>query len=255
MRLAIFSDIHGNPIALEAVLNDIQAQGGVDGYWVLGDLAAIGYDPATVLEMVDALSNAVFVRGNTDRYILTNERPSPFPEDVLQNPSLMQAFVEVGNTFAWTQGYLAATGWLDWLAALPLEQRTKLPDGTRLLGVHARPGDDDGYGMHPNMSDADFRAALDGCQADLVVVGHTHWVMDRQVDGVRVTNVGSVGNPKAPDLRASYVMLEADATGYQIEFRRVDYDRQAVIDAVRQIRHPSGAYIIKFMQGQIRDKG
>ena len=45
MRLALFSDIHGNPIALDAVLADIAAEGGVNAYWVLGDLAAIGYDP------------------------------------------------------------------------------------------------------------------------------------------------------------------------------------------------------------------
>jgi len=45
MRLAMFSDIHGNPIAFNAVLEDIAARGGVDGYCVLGDLVAIGYDP------------------------------------------------------------------------------------------------------------------------------------------------------------------------------------------------------------------
>ena len=44
MRMAILSDIHGNPLALDAVLTDIQEQGGVDGYWVLGDLVALGYD-------------------------------------------------------------------------------------------------------------------------------------------------------------------------------------------------------------------
>jgi predicted phosphodiesterase len=38
MRIALFSDVHGNSIALDAVLQDIQAQGGVDAYWVLGDL-------------------------------------------------------------------------------------------------------------------------------------------------------------------------------------------------------------------------
>ena len=254
MRLAIFSDIHGNPIALDAVLNDIQAQGGVDNYLVLGDMAAIGYDPATVLDMLADLPNALFVRGNTDRYLLTNERPSPTQEDIQNHPEMMPLFISVGNSFAWTQGYLAATGWLDWLAALPLEQRLVLQDGTRLLGVHASPGNDDGYGLHPSLSDIEFQATLSGCEADLVVVGHTHWVMDRRVDGVRVVNVGSVGNPKAPDLRASYVMLESNSTGHQIEFRRVDYNRQAVIDAVHKVKHPAGTYIIKFMQAQIHDE-
>ena len=44
MHLPLISDMHGNPLALDAVLADIAAQGGVDETWVLGDLAALGYD-------------------------------------------------------------------------------------------------------------------------------------------------------------------------------------------------------------------
>lgn len=50
MRLAILSDTHGNPLALDAVLADIQIRGEADRYWVLGDFAALGYDPVTPLE-------------------------------------------------------------------------------------------------------------------------------------------------------------------------------------------------------------
>ena len=49
MLYLILSDMHGNPLALDAVLADIAAQGGVDETWVLGDLAALGYDPVGVL--------------------------------------------------------------------------------------------------------------------------------------------------------------------------------------------------------------
>ena len=156
MRLALFSDIHGNPIALDAVLEDIRAQGGVDGYWVLGDLAAIGFDPVAALERLVALPNVRFVRGNTDRYVVTGERPGPTLEEVRADPHLVPQVVEVAQSFAWTQGYVAATGWLDWLAGLALEQRLTLLDGTRLLGVHAAPGADDGRGVQPQLSDAEL---------------------------------------------------------------------------------------------------
>jgi predicted phosphodiesterase len=75
MRLAILSDIHGNPIALNAVLADIQIQGEIDAYWILGDFSAIGYDPVTPLQQVVKLPNVRFVRGNTDRYVVTGEIP------------------------------------------------------------------------------------------------------------------------------------------------------------------------------------
>ena len=89
MRIALLSDIHGNPIALDAVLVDVQAQGGVSGYWILGDLAAIGYDPVGVLERLKALPNACFVRGNTDRYVVTGERPNPTFSAVESDLSLL----------------------------------------------------------------------------------------------------------------------------------------------------------------------
>src|SRR5260370_28343520 len=88
MRLAILSDIHGNPLALDAVLADIQSQGEVDAYWVLGDFAALGYDPKTPLEKVTALSHGSFTRGNTDRYAVTQDHPVP-PPKVAGDPSLL----------------------------------------------------------------------------------------------------------------------------------------------------------------------
>ena len=79
MRIALLSDIHGNPLALDAVLADIEAQGGVDTYWLLGDFSSLGYDPVGVLERVTKLPNAFFLRGNHDRYTVTGERPGPEP--------------------------------------------------------------------------------------------------------------------------------------------------------------------------------
>ena len=254
MRIALLSDIHGNSIALDAVLADIQVQGGADTYWVLGDLVAIGPDPLGVLERLARLSNVCYARGNTDRYVVTGERPPPTLDDVVANPGLLPLLLEVSEGFAWTQGAITAAGWLPWLADLPGEQRLLLPDGTRLLGVHATPGADDGDGIHPGLSDAELRDLLDGCAADLVCAGHTHWALDRAADGVRAVNLGSISNPFPPDLRASYVIVDADAQGYRLRHRRVEYDREMVIEAVRRVRHPGADYIVGFMHGQYRPR-
>jgi hypothetical protein len=76
--------------------------------------------------------------------------------------------------------------------------------------------------------------------------------MDRQVGGVRVVNLGSVSNPWAPDLRASYASVEADASGYRLQHRRVAYDRQAVIEAVQRSRHPGAEFLVGHMLGKFR---
>lgn len=249
MRLAIFSDIHGNPLALNAVLADVERQGEIDEYWVLGDLAALGYDPVTPLETITALPQARFTRGNTDRYVVTADLPVP-PEKALEEPALLAEVIEATRSFSWTRGYVSSSGWLDWLTTLPLEVRLTLPDGTRVLGVHAAPGRDDGPGLHPKHSDDELQQRLAGCEADVVVVGHTHVPMDRQVGRRRVINLGSVSNPVTPGLQATYALLEADLQGYRIQLRHVDYDREAVIKAIEQARHPTPSFLIGLMRGE-----
>lgn len=250
MKIALLSDIHGNTVALDAVLADIQQRGGVDGYWVLGDLVALGPDPIGVLERLTALPRVHYTRGNTDRYIVSGERPRPSLDDVRADPSLLPTLIEIAGSFAWTQGAVTAGGWLEWLKTQPLELSLTLPDGTRVLGVHATPGCDDGVGIRPEMSDEVIQASMQGCTADLVFVGHTHRPLDRRVGRQHVVNLGSVSNPPTEERRASYVLLQATETGYDLEHCFVEYDRDAVIRALTQIGHPGAAFITKLLGGK-----
>ncbi|GHO47801.1 metallophosphoesterase family protein [Ktedonospora formicarum] len=249
MRIALLSDIHGNSVALDAVLAALREEGGIDAYWVLGDLVALGHDPVGVLERLSQLPNLRCTRGNTDRYVVTGDRPPPTREQVQEDIALLPIFKEVAETFAWTQGAITAKGWLEWLTNLPLELREELPDGTRFLGVHAAPGKDDGTGIHDDLSPDEIGALLIECQAELVCVGHTHRPMQIVVQGKHVVNLGSVGLALPPDVRASYVLLSAEASGYSIEHKRVDYPRQEAIAALKERRHPGASFIIKHLQG------
>jgi predicted phosphodiesterase len=251
MRIALLSDIHGNDIALDAVLADIEAQGGVDAYWVLGDLVAIGHAPVKVLERLSGLPNALFTRGNTDRYVCTGARPRPTLDEVKARPELLPTLLEVEGCFSWTQGAVTVSGWLNWLADLPLELNETLPDGTSILGVHAAPQTDDGPGIPPTMPESKIQELLSECEADLIFVGHTHHPFDLRINHQRLINLGSVSNPPGPDLRASYVLLSADQQGYEVEHRRVGYDHQAVIEILRRIQHPAARFIIRHLRGEV----
>ena len=81
MRIAIFSDIHGNSVGLEAVLADIESKGGADHYWVLGDHIDKGPEPFKVMNRLLSLPNAEFIHGNGDRHIANGTRPGPRIED------------------------------------------------------------------------------------------------------------------------------------------------------------------------------
>jgi predicted phosphodiesterase len=251
VKVAILADIHGNTMALENVLKDAKTMG-VDEYWFLGDYAAIGYDPVGVLERITDLPNARFIYGNTDRFLVTGELPWMRLNDAIKDLAYARTYVEVACSFAWTTGAVGTTGWLSWLGELPLDFRFSLPDGTRILAVHAAPGTDDGMGININTSDEEICALVEKSEADLVLVGHTHLPFDRMAGNIRVVNPGSVSNPFPPDLRACYAVLKADKQGYTIQYRRVDYDRDAVIRAVREVNHPALDYIGRFMRGENR---
>ncbi len=242
MRVAILSDIHGNIEALDAVLADIDRLGGVDAYWILGDLAALGPSPTQTLQRLTQLPNATFIRGNTDRYVCNGDRPSPSKEQVRDDINLLDACVEVQGSFSWTQGCVTESGWFDWLDALPMEMRHELPDGTSVLCVHASPGTDDGSGIMPDMQPSELVDLLGDADADLVLVGHTHMPLELKVGSVHVFNPGSVTS--GPYHReAAYGLLDADETGYKLEHRMCAYDVQTTIAKLERVRHPAVEFL------------
>jgi predicted phosphodiesterase len=246
VRVALISDIHGNSVALDAVFDDVRTRGGVDRWWVLGDIVALGPDPVGVLERLVALDDVAFLSGNTERYVVEGDRPYPQFSDVEHDPSLLPRFADVAASFAWTRGMVTQAGWFEWLRDLPATLRLALPDGTCVLGVHASPRSDDGPGIDPHLGDRDLEQLLTGFEADLVVGGHTHEAVDRRVGRIRAVNTGSVSNSKRSDRRSSYALLRADTGGYEVELTTVDYDHAAVLTAIEAVAHPARAYLEQF---------
>ncbi len=243
MRLGIISDIHGVDTALRAVLDDGERVG-VDRWWALGDLVLFGPQPVEVLEMLAALEDVAFVAGNTDRYVLNDDQPHPHatPEAACGDADLVRRYGLMAAGAAWTRGVLDQAGVLRLLDELPDSQRTVFPDGTRLLGVHASPGSDDGQGFDTTSSDEAIADLLDGVDTDWVVGGHTHDPTDREVAGVRVLNPGSVGLPRTR-ASARWMLIDAGVDGPQVEHRAVDFDVVSVVDALERRRHPNREFI------------
>jgi predicted phosphodiesterase len=244
----LISDIHGNLVALDAVIAD-GAEQGVTAWWVLGDLAAVGAEPAETLERLTNLPHVRFVRGNTDRYVTSGDRPYPHADDVARDKSLRALFEAVESSFTWTRDALTPQ-WLAWLAELPTEQRATLADGTRLLGVHASPASDDGRGIQPSHTDEQLAEVLAGADADVVCGGHTHRPTDRRIGALRAINLGSVSNPVTPDLRASYVLVDDDRHGHSLTHRRVAYDHEEVQSRIANSAHPQADYLASYQRGE-----
>jgi predicted phosphodiesterase len=251
MKLGVIADVHGNDVALRAVLDDAAGYH-VDRWWVLGDLVLFGPRPAEALDRLRGLPGVSMLRGNTDRYVLTGEQPAPHATaaEAVGRIDLVERYAAMAAGIGWTRGVLEQAGTLDYLATLPAQLHLPFSGGIAVLGVHASPGADDGSGIDPGLPDEHLRGLLAGCGADVVVGGHTHYQTDRIVDGIRALNPGSTGMPRLPG-QAGWLLLTADGRGDLIsEQHRVPYDVDAVVRDLRRRRHPNAAFVQTVLTGE-----
>ena len=215
VRIAAISDIHGNLLALEAVLDDIAVQD-ADRMVVLGDLAAVGPQPAEVLARVRSLG--VLIQGNTDRLF------SSISDDYQPTSENEGRLVDV---LRWGKAQLTVKD-IAFLDGLPFDYQ----EGG-ILFVHGSPRRIN-EPMLPDTPDDELSDMVADVSARLVVCGHTHRPMVRRVGSLTVVNVGSVGAPGDGDPRAGYGLLTWNGARWRATIRRVSYDVEAVIEQARR---------------------
>ena len=111
-------------------------------------------------------------------------------------------------------------------------------EGRRLLLVHGSPRRINEY-LYEDRPRASLNRMLESLNIDALVCGHTHKPYHRVVDGVQVINDGSVGKPKDGDPRACYALISV-AAEIEVEFRRVEYPVQSVVDEIEEAELPEG---------------
>jgi predicted phosphodiesterase len=261
MRLGVIADVHGNEVALRAVLDDA-AGCRIDRWWVLGDLVLFGPRPAETLGLLRSMPGVEMLRGNTDRYVLTGEQPAPHATaaDAAASVDLVERYGLVAAGIGWTRGVLCQAGLLDTLTSLPGELRLDLPNGTRVLGVHASPSADVGPGIEPGTPDDQLDGLLAGCAADIVIGGHTHRAADRTIGGIRALNPGSTGIPELPG-EAGWLLLDLDGdpgrlgapkrdrASVGVEHRMVAFDVDAVVRDLGARLHPNAEFLEAMLTG------
>lgn len=238
LRVAALSDIHGNIVALDAVLADMALHGPFAEIIVAGDLVWSGPWPAEVVDRVRALS-ATVITGNTDAFFRA-EREEP-PAD--KNPERFAAHM------AWMQEQLGPER-AAFLGSLPFSHRISPADAPGpagahdLLIVHANPYDLE-RAILPQMRDSDLDELLltDALPAfEMLAFGHVHVPFVRQWRGRKLVDVASAGLPMDRDPRAAYAILQWDGAAWQAEHRRVFYDAPLVAHQMRTGGMPRGKH-------------
>jgi putative phosphoesterase len=214
MRIVVMSDVHGNVVALEAVLADIGRHAAPDALVVAGDLALVGPRPAEAVALLRSL-DAAFVMGNCDRYILDRE----------DDPQVSFALERLSDAD------------MAFLADLPFGQQIEADPRHELLVVHANPRNLEDP-IKPDTDEALVRPLLEGVDADVVVFGHYHVPFARRLDPWLLVDVASVGLPRDGDRRAVYAVITWDGVAWRAEHRRVPFDIEAVARDYRAVGFP-----------------
>jgi len=232
LRIAVFSDIHGNLVALDACVADLQAQGGADVIVGAGDFCMDGPKPKKVLQRLHELG-AQCVRGNTDRYIAFAGSDSETFED------------NERRRIAWYRSELGEK-WIAWLRELPACLRFG-GAGNELLVVHANPKTDDEH-LWPNADDATLERLVAEEPAQTIAFGHLHMPYVRMWRGKLLVNVASAGLPKDGDARAGYAILTQRSGGWEAKHRRVAFDVKKVATQLSDCGVPGSDELISVLR-------
>lgn len=238
-KIAIFSDIHANLAAMEAVQASI-AGGSYDGVYCLGDLGGYASQPNEVQELIRSMGCPT-IMGNYDEGV-------GFNKDDCGCHYVKPFDIEMSNvSFLWTRSNTSDSN-KAWLRDLPREIRLDI-EGLRVLLCHGSPRSTTEY-LFENRSDGFLRqftaGGTDDAHADVIVFGHTHVPFHRVVDGVHFINSGSVGRPKDGDPRAGYAVVSIDRETVSVEQVRVEYDVE--IAARRLVEDGLSAYFADYLR-------
>ena len=243
MRLAILSDIHGNLLALDAVLQDLKEAGGADKMWILGDLVAFGPRPAECMARLRDLKEAKVIVGNTDRYVFNGDRRSSGTvKDEKEWQSRLDNLITRDANFNWTASQLKFADY-EYFSKLRQELDLEVPDYGWVIGYHGAPGSDEVL-MWPETPDEEVADQFIDREGRLGFGGHTHMPMDRDLGRWRVVNVGSIGFPR-DEARACYVLATFADGGVSLDFRRVSFDVDGFVKDLEQQGNPSWRWIVE----------
>lgn len=237
MRVALISDLHGNALALRAVVAQLDREG-IDQLVCLGDVATLGPHPHEVLDILARL-NCACILGNHDEFLL--------------EPALIHQYTEtpiVVDAVDWCRASLST----DELAFVRTFRRTltvPLSDEHALSLFHGSP--------HSHMDEIlattpedKLAALLSGEHAVVMAGGHTHLPLLRHVGGALLVNPGSLGLPfsehqpgQAPVIlpHAAYAVVSCEAGVISARFGRVPLSPQALAAQALATSHPMAAWL------------
>jgi len=247
MRIALFSDVHGNLTGLRAVLEGIDGLPEVDQVVFAGDACMFGPRPLEcILELREREISCIV--GNTDHWILN---PPPMEESL--EGKARQRRIDLRELSRWTHASVGEEGlsWLEdldssfdiWVSPTPQQKDD-------LLIVHANPHDllqvifpsetrqKELYGQ-VRQHDDELKPIVGGIRASMIAFGHLHIPNQRNYGNISLVNISSVSLPGDGDVRAKFTtMTWGRDGGWEVELHHMEYSAEEEVRALEDRKPP-----------------
>ncbi len=239
MKIAILTDIHGNKLALTAVLNEIDTRGDIEEIWCLGDMIAMGPDTNEVLDILFARPNIQLITGNHDEAILSLIAGEGHPE----------TYKHTREHHEWVAKQLSAEN-IDRLKKLP-RMIEKVINGTRIVGIHYHIESDKRIA---HIIDEPFHTIVDATlenmekmfadyPTEIICFGHHHPEHFFQNDHQVYLNPGALGVSKGNT--APYAIIDFTVLKPIIQIHHASYDKKAFLQSFETLQVPQREIMFK----------
>jgi putative phosphoesterase len=231
--IAIFSDVHGNLPALQAVLKDIHDKN-ADQVYCLGDLVDFAPWPNEVIDLIRA-ERIPCLMGNHDERIAFNHPVVPLKKHNAEETVARIAAI------AYTRQIIDPVC-QKYLSGLPGQIRLTFNvtgRTTHILLVHASTRSNDEY-IYEDHDMNDLQEMFAQENADILIMGHTHESYIRIVPASPeqperlAINCGSVGRSREVNPLATYLLLTVDEHHISAEIIKLAYPVHETAEAIRQ---------------------
>ena len=217
MKIAVISDIHANPLAYDAVIEDVN-KFNPDKIFCLGDLILGGYNPNYICEKILELKEKMkddfqIIQGNTDKMIAN------CTQELIKKT--IEAFPCMGYSLE-DDVKITDSKFIDFVRNLP-EKKTLEINNLKIELVHGSPRNQS-ENIFPNLKNDEVEKMVENSNADLILCGHTHLPCGYSLNsGKTVVNAGSVGRSMTQDKMPYYLQLTIDNFGKFVTEHRLSF--------------------------------
>lgn len=214
MKICVLSDVHGNAVALQKVIDECNTLN-IDKYIFLGDLLIKGPSPNKCYELMLGLNPLCWIKGNTDEAFDLVEDWATLVKDNMLLSYLEYPLSKMNRNS------------IDLLLNMNYRESLTI-DGIKILCTHGSPRDI-AENIYPDINDEDLSEIIEGVDEDIILCGHTHYPMIRTYKGKTIFNPGSISFSVDDENIISYGIIEINDNNYSCTLKVLEYDKEKAL--------------------------